>query len=249
MSCRAICLPPRRGDGRRREEESKERRAKIGAMGVSRWRDIAKGSVSIEFDPKGFRYAYQPNSVCLTTSRPSSPPGHEAPTIQISEVNPGRWSGKGPTALPVKGCGDGFDLTGSVSTGVIIISNCQHPGYPRICQDSITNGWKKMNTRREMIIVVVWLIGRWKISCLKLRDFISINIQTNKNKFYERRMKVAQVVMSLLVDRWKRKEWKFDAKGICKWRWFLWKVWLRKLDVIRLWNLFLVYFLRKFIHR
>lgn len=49
--------------------------------------------------------------------------------------------------------GEGFagpDLTGSVSTGVIIISNCQHPGYPRICQDSITDGWKKwISVRNE----------------------------------------------------------------------------------------------------
>lgn len=40
MSCRPICLPSR---NRRREEEGEER-VKIGVMGVSRWRDIAKGS-------------------------------------------------------------------------------------------------------------------------------------------------------------------------------------------------------------
>lgn len=89
-------VSPRSRDGKRNERRGE---SKLEWWGSAGYRERV---LSIEIDSKGFRYAYQPNSVCLTTSRPltSWTRGAHHP---ITEVNPGRWSGKGPTALPVKG--------------------------------------------------------------------------------------------------------------------------------------------------
>lgn len=57
-------VSPRSRDGKRNERRGE---SKLEWWGSAGYRERV---LSIEIDPKGFRYAYQPNSVCLTTSRP-----------------------------------------------------------------------------------------------------------------------------------------------------------------------------------
>ena len=111
----------------RRRQNGERAEARTHVDEVSRWRDTrpANGISSIKTQ-KVLSYAYQRNLVCLSLGTREAP-GHpdirsECRRTILAPVQP----------FPAKGCRP--RNTPAFGFIVIIVSNCQHAGYPEICR-------------------------------------------------------------------------------------------------------------------